>query len=86
MPFGTLRIAKPLALINIMEKYYSDKIIQMLSDSIFEFSLEKLKLFYSDFEKEKHPLISANKTKGLYKKHLTSYLSSDKQFDLPHFT
>lgn len=69
-----------------MENYYSDKIIQMLSDSIFELSLEELKLVYSDFKKEKHPLISANKTKGLYKKHLTSYQSSDKQFYLPHFT
>jgi hypothetical protein len=67
------------------QNYFSEKIINLISENILNFNIEEIKDFYKSFNEGKTIEISAEKTKNIYFDFLNNGIVKHKQFDLPYY-
>jgi hypothetical protein len=67
------------------QNYYSDKILNLISENILNYNLNDLKDIYKIFDRGETKSISASNTKNIYNDFLKEEGVISKQFDLPYF-
>jgi hypothetical protein len=67
------------------QNYYSEKILNLISEKILDYNLNDLKDIYKMFDSGETKSIPASNTKNIYNDFLNEEGVINKQFDLPYF-